>query len=283
MRKSTADTGAAVRTTQRSIDVLTVVRERNGARLGEVADAAGMAKSTAYKHLRTLARNGFLRKEGETYEIGLRLLGFGEHVRLNWPGFDQITEAVSELTDRTREEVDFLVEQQGRVTTLVESYHPWVKYDDGTRTAGTYPGSGSGSGSGSDRYQARIGDDYHMHSTAGGLAILAEYSDDRVEEIVDRWGLPRRTDHTITSRDALFETLRTVRERGYAINDQGYVHGMRSLAKAVVAPDGSVVGALCVAGPAYRLDGSVLEERLPAALKDVVDSLESNLAATRAD
>ncbi|RLM53283.1 IclR family transcriptional regulator [Halobellus sp. Atlit-31R] len=256
-----------VQTTQTSIEILDAVRRRDGARLTEIADAVGLAKSTAYKHLVTLEQNGFLRRDGNTYRVGLGFLGYSEHVRLGWPGFEQATEAVSELTERTQEEVDFVVEDNGRVTTLVESYHPWVKYDNSVGTDE------------SESYRARVGDSYGMHSTAAGLAILAEHADDRVRRIVDRRGLPERTEYTITDRESLFEALEQIRENGYAVNDQGYTEGMRSLGTAVTGPDGAVAGALSVAGPTYRIDGAVLHEHLPRALREVSESLETALAA----
>lgn len=264
---SSSDKGVAVQTTQTSLDVLSAVRDLDGARLREVAEAVGLARSTAHKHLSTLERNGFIRKEGEIYHIGLKFLHFGEYARNRWPGFPHIKDAVVELTERTDEEIDFVVEDRGRITTIAESYHRWAKYDD--RSAGTA----------SKEYRAHIGDYYYMHATAAGLAILAAYPTERVRRIVDRWGLPAKTDHTITSRRELFETLDRVRERGYSVNDQGYTEGMRSLGRTVTAPDGSVLGAFSVSGPTYRIDGAVLEQEIPDALREVVESLETRLVA----
>jgi DNA-binding IclR family transcriptional regulator len=256
-----------VKTTQTSLDILATIRDLDGARLIEVADELGVAKSTAHKHLATLEQNGYLIKEGDTYHIGLKFLNFGEYARNRWPGFDLIKEAVAELTERTDEECDFVVEDHGRVTTIAESYHRWVKYEE----------SGSSNGS-TKEYRAYIGSYYHMHSTASGLAILAAYPSARVEEILNQWGLPAKTEYTITSQAELFGELDDIREQGYAVDDQGYTEGMRSIGKAVRGPDGTVLGALSVSGPTYRVDGAVLEREIPETLLDVVDSLEERLA-----
>ncbi|MEA5406232.1 IclR family transcriptional regulator C-terminal domain-containing protein [Haloarculaceae archaeon H-GB2-1] len=116
-----------------------------------------------------------------------------------------------------------------------------------------------------------------MHSTASGLAILAAYPTARVEEIINQWGLPAKTDYTITSQAELFTELDRIRDQGYAVDDQGYTEGMRSIGKAVHAPDGSVLGALSVSGPTYRVDGAVLEREIPETLLDVVETLERRL------
>jgi len=257
---------AAVKTTQTSLDVLEALRDLDGARVVEVADELGLAKSTAHAHLTTLERNGYLLKEEGRYYLGLRFLNFGEYARERWTGFEHIKSAVAELTERTEEECDFVAEDHGRVTTIEESYHKWVKY------------GGSMNGP-SKEYRARIGSYYHIHSTASGLAILAAYPEARVEEIIDQWGLPGRTEYTITDREALFEELARIRDRGYAVDDQGYTEGMRSVGKAVHTPDGTVLGALSVSGPTYRIDGTVLERKIPETLIDVVDSLEEALVA----
>lgn len=261
-----SDKSVTVKTTRTSLQILDVVKQRDGVRLMEVADELDLAKSTAHKHLTTLERSGFLIKEGETYYIGLKFLNFGEYARNRWPGFDRIEDAVAELTERTDEECDFVAEDHGRVTTIAESYHRWVKYGE------------EGTGASSKEYRAYIGSYYYMHSTASGLAVLAAYPTDRVEAIIDKWGLPARTDYTITSQEELFTELDRIRDRGYAVDDQGYTEGMRSIGRAVYGPDDTVLGAISVSGPTYRVDGAVLEREIPEALLDVVDSLERDLA-----
>ena len=258
---ATGDT-PPVETTQTSLEIIDFIQERDGASLADVTAGLGLAKSTAYKHLMTLADNGYLIKEGDRYHIGLKFLNLGEYARSRWSGFEHIEEAVSELADRTEEEVDFVAEDNGRVTTICESYHKWVKYGDRND---------------SKRYRADIGTYYHMHATASGLAILATYPTERVEAVLDEWGLPARTEQTITSRDALFEELDRIDDRGYAIDDEYYTEGLRSVGKAVTSPDGAVLGALSVSGPRYRFDGTVLEAEIPRVLSDVVSSLETEL------
>ncbi|MFD1600125.1 IclR family transcriptional regulator [Halobellus rarus] len=252
-----------VKTTQTSLEMLSTIREIGGARTNEIVEAHDVAKSTAHKHLTTLERAGYLRKVGERYYIGYKFLNLGEYAREQWSWFSAVKAAVEELAERTEEECDFVVDDHGRVITVVESYHKWAKYgsDDGTK-----------------RYRANIGTYYPMHATGSGLAILASYPRDRVEAIVDDTGLPAVTEQTITSRAELFEELDRVDERGYAIGDRYYTDGLRSVGKVVTGADGTAVGALSVSGPTYRIDGSVLDTEIPRALEDVADSLESELA-----
>jgi len=254
---------STVKTTQTSLEIISTIRERGGARTNDIVEAHDVARSTAHKHLTTLERAGYLRKVGERYYIGYRFLNLGEYAREQWSWFSAVKAAVEELAERTEEECDFVVDDHGQVITIVESYHKWAKY---------------GSEDGAKRYRANIGTYYPMHATGSGLAILSSYSRERVEAIIDGEGLPALTEHTITSRGELFEELDRIEERGYAVGDRYYTEGLRSVGKVVTGGDGSPLGALSVSGPTYRIDGSVLDREIPRALADVVDSLESELA-----
>ena len=258
-----------VETTQLSLQILDIVAETGGTRLREIQSELDVAKSTAHKHLQTLQANGLLTKRGETYHVGLKCLNLGEEARSQWPGSPHIDEAIGTLTERTEEECDFVAPDRGQIITIAESYHKWAKYDDSRR------------GGGSKDYRARTGSYYRMHATASGLAILATYPRERVDAIIDRWGLPARTEYTITDREQLYDELATIQDRGYAIDNQGYTEGMRSVGKAVNGPGKQVIGALSVSGPTYRVDGMVLEEEIPNALVDVVSELEAKLGQAR--
>ncbi len=253
-----------VKTTRTSLEIIATIQEADGARVSDVIDAHDIAKSTAHKHLTTLERAGYLTKSGEVYHVGFKFLNLGEYARERWYWFSAVKAAVEELSERTEEECDFVVEDHGRVITVVESYHKWAKY---------------GTQDGSKRYRANIGTYYPIHATGSGLAILSAYPREQTEAFVDEWGLPPLTDHTITSREELFAELERTRERGYSVGDRYYAEGLRSVGRPVTAADGTVLGALSVSGPTYRIDGPVLDREVPQALAAVVDSLESELDA----
>lgn len=264
-------TSHEVKTTKKSLRVIEALQELGGGRVTEVADHVGMAKSTAHKHLTTLERSGYLEKEGDAYQIGLRFLNLGEYARSRWPAAELIKESISVLSRRTDEEIDFVAEDHGRVLTVFESYHKWVKYDSGDEREAD-----------GTRYRAQIGTYYYSHATASGKAILTEYPRDRVERILDQWGLPPKTENTITDRETLFAELERIDRQGYAVDDEEYTAGLRSVGKAVTDPAGDVLGALSVSGPTYRMNGSVLAEEIPRTLADVVADLEADIDAADA-
>lgn len=253
-----------VKTTGTSLSILEFIRAQDGASPNEIAAELDRATSTVHRHLTTLQRAGFVQRYGETFHLGLKFLDFGEHVRSQWP-LKAIDDTVSALSEETGEEVDFLAEDRGRVITIGKSYrkyHRMVKYAENDDFADA------------DKERAELGNYYHMHVTGAGKAILAEFPDRRVERIVEQWGLPEKTEQTITTEDELFAELERIRERGYAVSDGEYANGLRSVAKVVKNPNGGVFGALNVAGPTYRMSGVVLDREIPNALEAASESLE---------
>lgn len=252
---------STVSTTATSLSILETVKELDGATVEDIARACDLAPSTAFKHLATLEAAAFLTKEGEAYHLGLKFLNYGEYARNRRPEQRVVEEAVRTLTDRTDEEVDYIVEDHGLVYTVAESYHKWVKYAERDAT-----------------YRARLGQFYHMHATATGKAILAAYDREQIEAIIDRWGLPARTENTITERDALFAELDACRDRGWAYDFEEYTNGLCSVGMVVERPETHSLASMSVSGPSYRLAGDVIREEVPNTMNDVIADLEAEIA-----
>lgn len=251
-----------LKTTETSLDIIETIERRRGATMTEISDDLSLAVSTVYKHLSTLESRGYLNKKDGTYYIGFRFLNLGEHARNRLPGRELIEESIQQLTAETNEEVDFVVEDHGQIITITESYHKWVKRTEE-----------------SNEYRARTGSYYYMHSTASGKAILASYPRERVEAIIDKWGLPAQTEQTITDKEELFAELDQTREREYAIDDEEFTDGLRSVGMTVSGSTGGVVGAISVSGPSYHLTSDVLRTTIPTTLGKAIEELEQDLAA----
>ncbi len=106
------------------------------------------------------------------------------------------------------------------------------------------------------------GEAVYLHNTALGKAILAHLPKERVEEIIDRHGLPSKTDRTITDKKELFETLEGVHERGIAFDDEERINGLRCVAVPIL-DNGKTIGAISVSGPKSRMDNERFREGIP--------------------
>lgn len=242
--------GERRQTTALSLQIVDAVEELDGATLSELTEHMDLASSTLYTHLNTLEEFGYVTKIGDRYHLGLKLFGLGEKARYRDDRYRLAKERAFELANVTNEEVSFAVEENGHSTIL---------FDETDSPA-------------SEGYQ--VGHHFYMHNSASGKAMLAEFDEKRRDAVLDRWGLPKETENTIVEREELFRELERVRERGYAVNDQEALEGLRSVAVAVEDPDGGVFGSLDVSGPPYRLPP---DEELAALLQNAVDELEAAL------
>lgn len=239
------------KTTATSLRVVDAVDELDGARLTEIAEEVGLSTSTVYTHLETLNDHGYVKKMNDRYELGLKLFHLGEEARRRDDRYDLARESALKLANTTGEEVSFAVEENGRSVILFDEVsNPSVE-------------------------GFQVGHQFYMHNSASGKAMLAEFPDEYIEDVIEKWGLPRETPNTITDRDRLFEEIETVRSQGYAVNDQEALEGLRSVAIAAKNPDGTVFGSLDVSGPPYRLPS---DTELVELLRPVVSELERELA-----
>jgi DNA-binding IclR family transcriptional regulator len=240
-----------LQTTTTSIEVVERLRELDGARVTELAEALDLAPSTAHAHLSTLRDAGYVVKSGDVYRLSLRFLDLGDYVRTRRKAY-RIAES---YTDQLAQETDcravFAVEENGR-GVYVYTY-------SGEHAVWTY---------------STVGKRFHLHRTAAGKAILSRLPQERVADIVDRWGLPRATENTVTDRSTLFEQLDEVEERGVAFNHEEQLDGVRAVGVPVDGSDGRVAGAFSVASPANRMTEARFEEELPSVLLGVANEFE---------
>lgn len=251
---TTQEPGTILKTTETSLSILEFIRESGGATLSDVVKEFDLAKSTAYTHLHTLETHGYIVADRGEYRIGLRFLEFSKSARTQDPVYDHIEAAVFDLSETLDCEVEFLVEENGRIVLVYHSEGP-IDQD-------------------SHPYM-------YSHTTAAGKAILAEFPDERVHEIVDQWGLPRKTDNSITDVETLFAELETVRNRGYAYNRAECFEGYHGIGAVVTDIDDRILGALTLGGPLYRLSEERLNDELADELLAAVDELEASIERQR--
>ncbi|MDZ7849961.1 MAG: IclR family transcriptional regulator [Halodesulfurarchaeum sp.] len=243
-------TGRTHETTNTSLRVLEAVANLNGPTVSELAEELEMAVSTAHKHLQTLRENGLVVKREGRYRLGLKLFHLGTQAKRRNTQFMLAREKTYEIADRTSEVVNFSVLENGRAITLFDSL------DTGTL----------------EGFQR--GQYFYLHSSAAGKAMLAEMDEQQVDEIIDRWGLPERTEFTITDRETLDEELELVRKRGYAVNEQEAWENLKAVAVPVRGSDGEILGAMDISGPPHRIS---YERSIARTLSQGVEQLERAL------
>lgn len=112
------------------------------------------------------------------------------------------------------------------------------------------------------RSMQRIGNVAPMHCTGIGKLLLLNAGPDKLDRLVASKGLTRFTKHTLTSREQLMEELSSVRQRGYAYDDEECEIGARCIAFPIRDYTGQVIAGFSVTGLAARLTDAVIEARM---------------------
>ncbi len=98
-----------------------------------------------------------------------------------------------------------------------------------------------------------IGSRLPAFCTSMGRVLLAYLPQDQLEAFMSRVQFTPFTPRTINSVEKLRLALRNVRRNGYALCDQEFEVGLRSLAVPVTAPNGRVVATVNLSGHAPRM------------------------------
>ena len=243
-----------IKSSKRTFSILQMIKERRGAGVSELAEQLDIPVSTVHNHLNTLEQLGYVVKDDNTYQIGLRFVYFGDYARnrIKLAQFYQPT--LDKLAETTGEMANLLVEECGRGI-----------YVDVSRSSNSLQ---------LDSYVQRR---EYLHCTAIGQTILAYYDKDRVQSIVDRYGLPKMTEETITDFDELMSELESIREQGYAFDEGERMEGLLCCAAPILGRNDESLGAISVSGPKSRLDDDYFYNELPSIVKDSAKTIEIDI------
>jgi len=243
-----------VAASKKTIRIMESLKHHEGAKVSEIAEEFDMSKSTVHNHLSTLREEGFVVQEGTEYRLGLRFLEFGGYARSRMPLYRIAEPEVERLAEQTGELANLMTEQHGQGVYLLRS--------KGNRAVD---------------FETYAGFRCPLHVPAAGKAILAHLPTERVEAIVDRHGLEPETPRTVTDRTELFDRLETVRDRGFAIDDEELVTGLRCVGVPITTADGTVMGSLSIAAPTSRMGEDRFTDEVPDLVRSAANVIELNI------
>ncbi len=252
-----------LKTVSRAFDLVRALEELDGAGVTELSEYLDLSKSVVYNYLSTLRSEKFVVKEGDTYRLSLQFLLVGEYVRYQNTLYRIGKSELEDLAEKTGEFAHLATEQHGLGVNL-------------------YKVSGE-KAVGSDYQVNKLQRADYLHFSATGKAILAHLPRERVEWIVDRYGLPSKTESTITDREDLFEELETIRERGYSLNDEEEITGLQAIGAPVTNRHGRVLGSISVSGPVRRMKRSEYHEQLIEEVVNTANVIEVNINMEETD
>lgn len=247
-----------LQTVETTLEVVKALSEIGRMGPTELANHLGISKGAAYNHLATLREHNYAVKRGDEYELALQFLHVGETVKHRHPLYRAGKEETENLAESTGEHVHLMTEEGGR---------------------GVYLHQKAGKNGIVGRYMhEKFSVNEYLHFTSLGKAIMGYLSEEQVRDIVQRHGLPERTNNTITDPDALFKELEEIRDRGFALNDEEQIRGARAVGVPIFDTDEQIIGAISVSAPTSRLQRNVFREEMPERVKQSANIIEVNLA-----
>jgi len=109
-----------------------------------------------------------------------------------------------------------------------------------------------------------------FHSTALGKAVLAYLPHDVRDRIIKQLPLEKRTKNTLTGRLALLHDLKTIRERGYSLNNEEYMLGLISIGAPILnSENGTVLGSISFDSNTINHSIRAFEKEFACLIKDV--------------
>jgi IclR family pca regulon transcriptional regulator len=118
-----------------------------------------------------------------------------------------------------------------------------------------------------------IGSRLPAYCTSMGRVLLAWLPNDQLELYLSHVNLIPHTTRTVNSIDRLRLILRNIRRSGYALCDQEYEVGLRSLAVPVYSPTGRVVATINLSGNAQRMSAIDMQTRFLSHLRNAATEL----------
>lgn len=245
-------TGGKIKSIDTTFEIVEQLVTLDGAGVSELANHLDMPNSTVHDYLQSLHQRRYVVKEGQQYHVSTRFLEIGGHSRDRRKLFQIAKDEVDELAESTGEHANMMIEEHGEGVFLYTA--------EGEKAV---------------RLDTHSGMRVPLQTTALGKCILSALSEDEVHDILDRVGLPKVTERTITSREKLFEELSEIDDRGYAFDVEERVQGMSCVAAPVKCDD--IVGAISVSGPTSRMTGERFTEEIPELVMRTANVIEVNL------
>ena len=242
---------------QRGLQILCAFsRERPEIGAPEIAKELKIPRSTVFRLMQTLEHMGFLERveKSNDYRLGVAVLSMG----FEYLASLGVTELARPILERLREETGFsahlAIRDGGDVVFVVK-----------VAAMSTFASS------------VNIGTRLPAHGTILGRMLLADLTDDELARLYPDGALERFSGQTPPTLDDLKEILAADREKGYAISQAFFEHGIGSIAAPVFDATGRVVASINITYQHGKVDPEAIEGPLAESVVAAADQLSRQL------
>jgi IclR family transcriptional regulator, KDG regulon repressor len=210
----------------------------------EISEKLQLSKSTVHGIIKTLEHRGYLEQNPEDlkYKLGIKLFKLGNFVSKHFDIGNIARPIIRDLANELNETVHLVTLQRDEVV--------YIEKVEGPRALTIY---------------SHIGKRAPVHCTGVGKAILAHLSETEVDRLLLSASLEAFTEYTMTDMNEIKKHLVSVRETGYAVDDEEIELGLKCIAAPIFNHKGNVIASISCAAPKMRLD----EEMLPKVIAGI--------------
>ena len=198
-RATYAPEQATVQALDRALSVLDILAEGDGIALSDLSQRAGLAPSSAYRLLQTLAARGYVEflERDQLWAIGVEAFRAGMAFQRRYSIASVGRGIMLDLVHASGETANIAIFEGGEIVFVaqVESPEPIRAF-------------------------FRSGERRAAHASGIGKALLAEMPRKAVERVLATKGQERFTAKTLTDPAALFADLARSHVRGWALDDE---------------------------------------------------------------
>ena len=223
-----------VQSVERTFLLIELLSEKREMSISELSSRSLLHKTTVFRLLNTLMSLGYVYQNPDNEQYGLTL----KFLKISSAGLSR-----NDIRNEARPMLKRLSHQCGETVHLVERNGNNVVYIDKFE-----------SNKNSVRMVSRIGMELGMTTTAVGKALLSHCSDDEVLSVWNESEHTAKTQYTITEFEEFKKEIKTVREKGYAVDNQENELGVRCVAAALPDAFGEYRYAVSVSAPINRMD-----------------------------
>ncbi len=242
----------------KAVAIIEAVTRRGITSIPDIAAALNIPRQTVFRSVRQLVQAGLLKREAlrERYTAGPRLVELARGTLLH-----------SHRHGPAHSVLEYVVAETGETCNLGMLEGNSVIYID--RVESKWP----------LRMRFEQGTHVPAHSTAIGKVLVANLPARARRRLIGAAPLTRFTDRTLIDPDALEHEFETIREQGFAINDQESALGIMGIAVPVLDSRKRVFAGLALSAPAARLSRAAALKLIPL-LKDAAKRLSELEAST---
>ena len=233
------DNTKRVQAIDRAVAILKCFSEqRRELKLTDIADELGLNKSTVHGIITTLKHHGLIdqNEENQKYRLGLYILELGDILISSMDIRNVASPIIKDICAKLEETVHL-----GALDNMDVVYIDKQESNQSMRIFTT------------------IGTRNPAYCTGIGKAMLAYVDTETLVEQLPE-NLERFTQNTLTEKAELLKELESIREKGYAMDNEERIEGLTCVASPVFDHTGKAKYSISVSGPTIRMTKEKIEE-----------------------